>query len=434
MHGVQIAITLFTLTMAALMIPGSKLTDIWGRKFTFRIGLIVYGLGALVGALAPGIGILYIGYSIMQGVGSALLIPPVYILATVNYTGTESRAKAFGGISAAGGIGAALGPLVGGFLTTAISWRASFILQALIVLLIFVLARRISDPGVQGTKPKLDIIGTILSASGLFFVVFGILATGTYGWFSATVWILVAIGMIIIGLFFLHIRSAERKGKSPLLSAHIFRNRTSNLGLVTQFVQWMVLQGAFYVISVFFQTVRGFSAVSAGLIVTPATIGILLTGTRARKLATRTTQRRLIRIGFVLTTVGMILVILLPYLASGAVTASVWYFVPGLFLMGLGIGTMLTSSVNVVQSAFPEKDQGEISGLSRSMSNLGSSFGTAVAGSILITTILPETQTYGFALIAIILVSIVGLIAAILIPRDSAARSEKKVEEGENAA
>jgi MFS family permease len=433
-HGVQIAITLFTLTMAALMIPGSKLTDIWGRKRTFRIGLTVYGLGALVGALAPGIGILYIGYSIMEGVGSALLIPPVYILATVNYSGVESRAKAFGGISAAGGIGAAVGPLVGGFLTTAISWRASFILQALIVLLIIVLARRISDPGVQGVKPKLDIVGTVLSASGLFFVVFGILATGTYGWFSATVWILVAIGMIIIGLFFLHIRSAERKGKTPLLSTHIFRNRTSNLGLVTQFVQWMVLQGAFYVISVFFQTVRGFSAVSAGLIVTPATIGILLTGTRARKLATRTTQRRLIRLGFVLTTVGMILVILLPYLASGAATASVWLFVPGLFLMGLGIGVMLTSSVNVVQSAFPEKDQGEISGLSRSMSNLGSSFGTAVAGSILVTTILPETQTYGFALIAIILVSIVGLIAAILIPRESAGRSDRKVGEDENAA
>jgi MFS family permease len=265
-------------------------------------------------------------------------------------------------------------------------------------------------------------------------VVFGILATGTYGWFSAIVWGLVAIGLIIIGLFFLHIRSAERKGKTPLLSTHIFRNRTSNLGLVTQFVQWMVLQGAFYVISVFFQTVRGFSAVSAGLIVTPATIGILLTGTRARKMATRTTQRRLIRIGFILTTVGMILVILLPMIESGAATASVWYFVPGLFLMGLGIGTMLTSSVNVVQSAFPEKDQGEISGLSRSMSNLGSSFGTAVAGSILITTILPEVQTYGFALIALILVSIVGLIAAILIPRESADRSDKKVGEDENAA
>ena len=432
-HGVQIAITLFTLTMAALMIPGSKLTDIWGRKRTFQIGLIVYGLGALVGALTPGMGILYLGYSIMEGVGSALLIPPVYILATVNYTATESRAKAFGGISAAGGIGAAMGPLVGGFLTTTISWRASFILQALIVLLIIIQARRIVDPGIQGARPRLDLVGAGLSAAGLFFVVAGILATGTYGWSSAVVWAMVAIGGVILALFFLHIQSRERRGRSPLIATHIFRNRTSNLGLVTQLVQWMVLQGAFFAISVFFQTVRGFSAVSAGLIVTPATIGILLTGTRARKMATRTTQRRLIIIGFVLTAIGMALVILLPMITSGAATANVWYFVPGLFLMGLGIGTMLTSSVNVVQSAFPEKDQGEISGLSRSISNLGSSFGTAVIGSILITTLLPQTQTYGLALIAVIIASIVGLVAAMLIPRGDEEKVRERKGEDEHA-
>jgi MFS family permease len=431
-HGVQIAITLFTLIMAALMIPGSKLTDIWGRKYTFRLGLMIYGLGAVVGALAPGLGILYIGYSVMEGLGTALLIPPVYILATVNYTEMESRAKAFGSISAAGGIGAALGPLVGGFLTTAISWRASFILQALIVLSIIILARRIVDPGVQGEKPKLDIVGTMLSAAGFFFIVVGILATGNFGWFSPTVWLLVLMGIVFLGLFFLQIRSRERKGKAPLLHSYIFRNRTSNMGLITQFVQWMVLQGGFYVISVFFQTVRDFSAVLAGLVVTPATIGILLTGTRARKLATRTTQRRLIIVGFVLTTLGMLLVLLLPMAAGGGATASVWYFVPGLFLMGLGIGIMLTSSVNVVQSAFPEKDQGEISGLSRSVSNLGSSFGTAVAGSILITTILAETQTFGLALISIIVVSLIGLVAGILIPRDHP--SGKKTGADEEAA
>lgn len=421
-HGVQIAITFFTLVMAALMIPGSKLTDIWGRKRTFRIGLIIYGSGAVLASLSPGIGVLYIGYSFLQGLGTALLIPPVYILATVNYTNTESRAKAFGSISAAGGIGAALGPLVGGFLTTAITWRASFILQALIILLIIILARRIIDPGVQGAKPKLDIVGTVLSAAGLVFIVVGILATGTYGWFSATVWLLVFLGLIIIGAFFLWIRSRERRDKTPLLHTYIFRNKISNRGLVTQFVQWMVLQGAFYTISVFFQTIRGFSAISAGLVLTPATIGILLTGVRARKLATRTTQRKLIILGFVLTTVGMILVLLLPRaLSGGASTASVWDFVPGLFLMGLGIGVMLTSSVNVVQSAFPEKDQGEISGLSRSLSNLGSSFGTAVVGSILVTTILAETQTFGLALIAIISVSLIGLVAAILIPKGDVA-------------
>ena len=139
-------------------------------------------------------------------------------------------------------------------------------------------------------------------------------------------------------------------------------------------------------------------------------------------MATRTTQRRLIIIGFILTTVGMALVILLPMISGSASVANVWYFVPGLFMMGLGIGTMLTSSVNVVQSAFPEKDQGDISGLSRSASNLGSSFGTAVVGSVLVTTILPIAQTFGLAIIVIIIVSIGGLVAAILIPRNEEVR------------
>src|SRR5579862_2225915 len=184
--GVQTAITLFTLTMAALMIPGSKLTDIWGRKFCFVVGLIIYGLGALIGAFAPGLGVLIFGYSLLEGIGSALLIPPVYILATVSFDDPSSRAKAFGVISAAAGIGAASGPLIGGLVTTAISWRASFILQVLVVAAIIVLSLRLSDSDIQGATPRFDLLGAILSAVGLFFVVLGVLQSGTYGWFKAS--------------------------------------------------------------------------------------------------------------------------------------------------------------------------------------------------------------------------------------------------------
>src|SRR3954463_1979071 len=141
--GVQTAITLFTLTMAALMIPGSKLTDIWGRRRCFVLGLAVYGAGAVLAALSPGLGLLTIGYSLFQGVGSALLIPPIYILVTVFFTDTRERAKWFGVVSAAAGLGSAAGPLIGGLITSYISWRASFVLQVLVVALIAVLARRI---------------------------------------------------------------------------------------------------------------------------------------------------------------------------------------------------------------------------------------------------------------------------------------------------
>jgi MFS family permease len=184
-NGIQVTITLFTLTMAAFMIPGSKLTDIWGRKVCFRIGLIVYGLGGLLAAIASSLGVLTIGYSLLEGLGSALLIPPIYILLTVSFPDVKSRAKSFGVISAAAGIGAAAGPLIGGLVTSAISWRASFILQVLVVLFIIILTRRIVDPGVTGTKPRFDFLGAILSAAGLFFIVLGILLSSTYGWFTS---------------------------------------------------------------------------------------------------------------------------------------------------------------------------------------------------------------------------------------------------------
>lgn len=430
-HGVQIAITLFTLTMAALMIPGSKLTDIWGRKLCFMIGLTVYGLGALIAAITSTLGVLIFGYSLLEGIGSALLIPPVYILITVSFTDLPSRAKSFGIISAAAGIGAAAGPLIGGLITSTISWRASFILQVLVVALIIFLSRRIADPGIQGARPSFDITGAILSAAGLFFVVLGILQSGSYGWFRAStdfsignivvipqggispVWLFVGIGALILLWFFLHIRSRERAGKEPLLATRLFRNRVSNLGLVTQNIQWLILQGSFFVISVFLQTVRGYNAIQTGLALTPATIGILLSSLIAGRLAKKYSQRTLIRAGFGITIVGMLLLLFLANAAS-----SITNFLPGLLLMGAGVGVMLTSSVNVVQSSFPEKDQGEISGLSRSISNLGSSLGTAIVGSVLISSVVPGNQPFALALIAVVVIALIGLIAALLLPSD----------------
>jgi len=163
-QGVQTAITLFLLVMAALMIPGGKLTDLWGRKRCFTIGLTVYGIGALMSALSPGLGLLILGNSIFEGVGTALLIPPVYILTTMLFDETTSRARAFGAISGMGGIGAAAGPLLGGLITTAISWRAAFAFQAMVVAIIVLLSRRIQDPVPADPTRPFDTGGAILSA------------------------------------------------------------------------------------------------------------------------------------------------------------------------------------------------------------------------------------------------------------------------------
>ena len=172
-QGVQVCITLFLLVMAALMIPCGKLTDRWGRKRCFVIGLSIYGVGAVLSAVSPGLGVLILGNSIFEGVGTALLIPPVYILTTMLFGDMKSRARAFGVISGMGGIGAATGPLVGGLITTAISWRAAFVFQALIIVIIVLLARGVTDPLPADPTRPFDTVGAILSAAGLVILVGG---------------------------------------------------------------------------------------------------------------------------------------------------------------------------------------------------------------------------------------------------------------------
>ena len=211
-QGVQTAITVFLLVMAALMIPCGKLTDRWGRKRCFVIGLGLYGIGALMSAVSPNLGVLILGNSIFEGVGTSLLIPPVYILTTVLVTDITSRAKAFGVITGMGGIGAAAGPLIGGLITTAISWRAAFIFQAIVVCVILVLSRKIVDPLPVSRTHPFDTLGAVLSAVGLVLVVMGVLAADDN---LALMAVLLAAGAILIFLFFLHIRSSERAAASP---------------------------------------------------------------------------------------------------------------------------------------------------------------------------------------------------------------------------
>jgi MFS family permease len=406
--GVQATITLFLLIMAVLMIPCSKLTDRWGRKRCFTAGLVLYGIGALLSAVSPGLGVLILGNSVFEGVGTALLIPPVYILTTLRFTDLTSRARAFGVISGMGGIGAAAGPLIGGLITTAITWRAAFIFQALVVALIVLLSRRVSDPIPPDPTRPFDAFGAFLSAVGMFFVVFGILQADTNAVLMAA---LMAAGAAFLLWFFLYIRARERAGKEPLLSTRLFKNRTSNLGLVTQNIQWLLLMGVSFTVSVFLQTVRGYNAIQTGVIFTAATLGVLASSLAAERLAKRRAQRTLIMVGFVVTGVGIVLLLALVGASSRVVA-----FTPGLLLIGLGLGVMLTPSVNLVQSSFPEQQQGEISGLSRSISNLGSSFGTAIAGTILVSDLASGDSTYVVAMIVLAVLALVGLAAAFGLP------------------
>jgi MFS family permease len=405
-QGVQVAITLFLLVMAALMIPGGKITDRWGRKRCFTLGLTVYGIGAVMSAVSPGLGVLILGNSILEGVGTALLIPPVYILTTMLFDDITSRARAFGVITGMAGIGAAAGPLIGGLITTAISWRAAFVFQALIIMAIVYLSRPIEDPIPPDPTHPFDTMGAVLSAVGLVLIVMGVLAADNNGWLMLG---LLVAGAVVLAGFVAHVRAKERAGEEPLLSSSLFRNRVSNLGLVTQNIQWLMLLGTAFVVSAFLQVVRGYNAIETGVIFTAATAGILLSSLAAERLAKRHPQRTLIVAGFIITLVG---IGVLLALVNGS--PSVYTFAPGLFLIGIGVGVMLTPSVNMVQSSFPEERQGEISGLSRSVSNLGSSLGTAIAGTILVSGL--SDRSYGLAMVSLAVAGLIGLGAAILLP------------------
>jgi MFS family permease len=406
--GVQATITLFLLIMAILMIPCSKLTDRWGRKRCFIGGLMLYGVGALLSAASPGLGVLILGNSVLEGVGTALLIPPVYILATLAFSDLTARARAFGVISGMAGIGAAAGPLIGGLITTAISWRAAFVFQALIIVVIVVLSRGLVDPLPADPTRPFDGVGAILSGVGMFFFVFGILQADKNGVLTV---VFMTVGAALLVGFFFYIRARERSGKEPLLSTRLFKNRTSNLALVTQNIQWLILMGVSFVVAVFLQTVRGYNAIETGLIFTAATAGVLVSSLGAERFAKRRTQKTLIVAGFVITLAGLGVLLALVKASSNVLA-----FAPGLLLIGLGLGLMLTPSVNIVQSSWPEELQGEISGLSRSISNLGSSFGTAIAGTILVSDLASGNHSYALAMVPLGVAALIGLGAALFLP------------------
>jgi Na+/melibiose symporter-like transporter len=227
---------------------------------------------------------------------------------------------------------------------------------------------------------------------------------------------LVVFGGLVLLWFVLSTRRKERAGREALVSLSLFRNRTSNLGMVTQNAQWLLLSGVSFVVSAYLQVVRGYDAIETGVIFSATTLGLMGSSLAAERLARRLAQRTLILAGFVMTIAGVLLLLLMV-----PDRASPWSFAPGLLLIGLGLGTMLTPSVNIVQSSFGEQQQGEISGVSRSVSNLGSSLGTAVAGTILVAglTATPE-RSYALAIGVLAVIGGAGLVAALAMRREPA--------------
>ena len=389
--GIQGAITAYTLVMAALMITGAKIGALIGRKRAFAIGCIVYGCGSFTTAIAPSLPVLLFGWSFLEGVGAALILPAIVALVASNFAAAR-RPAAYGLVAAAGAIAVAVGPLIGGFFTTYFSWRWVFAGEVVVVLVILLLTRRIADAPAE-TRPRLDLVGAALSALGLGLLVFGVLRSSVWGWIqpkpggpswaglSPTVWLVLA-GLFVIWIFFRWQARLESAGREPLVRPAMLRNRQLSGGLTMFFFQYLVQAGLFFVVPLYLSVCLGLSALATGARLLPLSVTLLAAAVGIPRLFPDVSPRLVVRSGLFALLVGT--VVLLAALSPDAGPEVV--FVP-MLLVGLGIGALASQLGAVTVSAVPDDQSPEVGGVQNTMTNLGASLGTAVAGSIMIAAV-----------------------------------------------
>ncbi|WP_127503908.1 MFS transporter [Actinoplanes solisilvae] len=389
--GIQTAITLYTLVMASLMITGGKIGQILGRKRAFAVGCVIYGGGSLITAVAPNLAVLLIGWSVLEGAGAALIMPAIVALVASNFS-RAGRPRAYGLVAAAGAIAVAVGPLIGGLLTTYASWRWVFAGEVVIVLGITVLARRMADVPAE-RDANLDPFGTVLSAAGLGLVVFGVIRAGAWGfvspkpgapgWFglSPVLWLILGGGLVLLG--FLH---WERRrltiGAAVLIDPAMLGNKLLRGGLTSFFFQYLLQAGLFFVVPLFLSIALGLSAVGTGLRILPLSIALLVAAVGIPKLFPDVSPRLVVRLGFLSLFVG---VVWLAAALDAGVGASVVTW-PMLFA-GLGVGALASQLGSVTVSAVPDEQSAEVGGLQNTVTFLGASIGTALAGAVLISAL-----------------------------------------------
>ena len=388
--GIQSAIVLYTLVMAMLMVTGGKIGSMIGRKRAFLIGLAIYCSGSLTTALAPNLGVLLFGWSILEGIGAALIMPAIVALVAGNFP-TEGRPRAYGLVGAAGAIAIAVGPLIGGLATTYASWRWVFAGEVLIGVGIFLFSRRMTDAPVQ-VRPHLDLLGSVLWALAMGLIVTGVLKSGEWGWFlpsedgpsvfgmSLVFWLIVT-GLVSLRLFAIHIRRLDEAGKEPLFSPSLI-DRGLNAGPLMFLFQYVVMMGLFFVVPLFLSVALGLSAIQTGIKITPLSITMLLAAAGVPRLFPTASPRRVVAIGFAAVLIGVLA--LLSAMDADA-TASI-VTVP-MLVIGLGFGALASQLGAVTVSAAPEALAPEVGGIQNTASQFGASLGTALAGSILIASL-----------------------------------------------
>src|SRR5215470_15581800 len=389
--GIQAAITFYTLVMASLMITGGKLGQILGRKRAFAIGCVIYGCGSLTTALSPNLPVLIVGWSVLEGLGAVLIMPAIVALVASNFARPQ-RPRAYGLVASAGAIAVAAGPLIGGLFTTYLSWRWVFAGEVLVVLIILGLTRRIADTP-RDQAARLDLVGTVLSAVGLGLIVYGILRAGTWGFvqpkagapewlgLSPVIWLILG-GGIVLRIFMWWENHQRARGGAVLVDPAILRNRTLRGGLISFLFQYLLQAGLFFTVPLFLSVALGLSAVATGVRLLPLSITLLLAAAGVPKVFPNASPRRVVQIGFGTLFVGI--VILVAALDAGAGPEIVTW---PLLLVGLGVGALASQLGSVTVSAVPDEQSGEVGGVQNTVTNLGASIGTALAGAVLISAL-----------------------------------------------
>jgi MFS family permease len=389
--GIQGAITAYTLVMAALMITGAKIGAIIGRKRAFAIGCVIYGCGSFTTSIATSLPVLLFGWSFLEGVGAALILPAIVALVAGNFA-TERRPAAYGLVAAAGAIAVAVGPLIGGFCTTYFSWRWVFAGEVVLVIVILLFTRRVADAPSE-ERPRFDVVGAVLSALGLGLLVFGILRSGEWGWIhpkagapswaglSPTVWLVLG-GLFVVWLFSRWEARRVAHGQEPLVRPGLLRNRQLSGGLLMFFFQYLVQAGLFFVVPLYLSVCLGLSALATGARLLPLSVTLLVAAIGIPRLFPAVSPRLVVRSGLLALFAGTL--VLLGALDPDAGAEIV--FVP-LLLVGLGIGALASQLGAVTVSAVPDDQSPEVGGVQNTMTNLGASIGTALAGSIMIASV-----------------------------------------------
>jgi len=386
---IQAVITLYCLVMAMFMLTGGKIGDIIGRRRAFVVGLVIYACGSGLTAVAPTVGILAFGWSFLEGIGAALVLPAMAALIAGNFEG-KARKGAYAVIGGVAGAGIAVGPILGGWATTELSWRVVFAGEVLLVCFILLTTRFIVDAPRSGPKPRLDGVGTALSASGLGVVVLGVLQSSTWGWvkpkdspiepfgLSITMFVIAFGGFLLWG-FVTWEQHREATGKDPLVHLALTKIPPLRAGLYGLLSQNLILMGVFFVIPLYLQLVLGLDALETGIKMLPVSITMFLASAIGARLSARFPVRSIVRVGLATTAAASLVLVATidPQLKEAG-------FAISMALLGVGMGLMASQLGNVVQSSVDASGRGEAGGLQYTAQQLGSSLGVAFVGAIVL--------------------------------------------------